>query len=96
MISNQRTGGRAEETPIDEGIVNKGFEHRHHAALVLPNHAHDIVARQLEVALNAAHLRRREEKMDKREGERGEGRRRWMRGKMRGREGGERKQGQDG
>jgi hypothetical protein len=39
--------------PIDEGIVNKGFQHSNNAVGVGPKHSHDVLARDAECPVDA-------------------------------------------
>lgn len=36
--------GRAEEAPVDERVVNEGFQHCHHRVLVVSEHRHHRLA----------------------------------------------------
>ena len=49
-------GGRLDQLPVDERIVDERLEHGHHAVAVLAQHLHDRLARAPKGALDAGHL----------------------------------------
>mmetsp|Transcript_10854 Transcript_10854/g.22568 ORF Transcript_10854/g.22568 Transcript_10854/m.22568 type:complete len:327 (-) Transcript_10854:940-1920(-) len=44
-----------QQPPVDQRVVHKGLQHRHHAVLVVAKHKHHLLARRPVVALHPAH-----------------------------------------